>query len=273
MTYDPKTNKYPYPADTNAHYLVIKKNRGISFDKSYDFIDNSKSFKFKRFFVRLLLRLIVFPFTRINMGLKIYGKENLKKNKELIKNGVLSCSNHIHMWDYIAIMKAIKPIRPYTLVWDKNVNGENGSLVRLVGGIPIPNNIPGKIKFNRTINDLLNNRNWIHIYAEGSMWEYYRPIRPFDRGIASISVRLDKPVIPMAFSYRKPNWFRKNILRQIACITLNIGEPMSKNSNLDKDKQVDDLVIRLHKEVCKLAYFKDNENIYEPIYKNSKRID
>ena len=60
MNYYPNTDKYPYPEDTSGHYLKIKKNNKIIFDKNYPYIDNSKSFRFKRFFVRLLLNLIVF---------------------------------------------------------------------------------------------------------------------------------------------------------------------------------------------------------------------
>ena len=274
MSFDPKTKKYPYPEDTSAHYLKIKKDRGLVFDKNYKYVDKSKKFRFVQNLSRILLNLIVFPLTRINMGLKIYGKDNLKKNMNIIKNGVISCSNHIHMWDYIAIMKAIKPIRPYTIVWDKNVNGESGKLVRLVGGIPISkNSVSGMIEFNKSIQELLNDGKWIQIYAEGSMWEYYKPIRPFQLGVATYSIRLDKPIIPMAFSYRKPNWFRRCILRQIALINLNIGEPIFKNPLLFGEEQKKDLLIRLHNEVCNLAGIDPKENIYKPIYNNDKRID
>ena len=134
MSFDPRCTRFPYPEYTSEHYLKIKKNNGIIFDKDYPYIDNSKSFRFKRFFVRFLLHLIVFPSTRFKVGLKIEGKKNLKKNKELIKNGVISISNHSHMWDYICIMKAV-PKWPYTLVWAPNIRGENGTLARLVGGI------------------------------------------------------------------------------------------------------------------------------------------
>ena len=274
MPFDPQTKKYPYPDYTDGHYLKIKKDRGLVFDKNYNYVDKSKKFKFVQGLSRILLNLIVFPWSRINMGLKINGKDKLKKNLNIIKNGVISCSNHIHMWDYIAIMKAIKPIRPYTIVWDKNVNGESGKLVRLVGGIPIPtNSVSGMIEFNRSINNLLNEGNWVHIYAEGSMWEYYMPIRPFKIGAATYSVRLDKPIIPMAFSYRKPNWFRRKILRQKALITLNIGDPIFKNPVLQGEDQKKDLIIRVHNEICNLAGIEPKENIYPPIYDNNRRID
>ena len=77
--FDPKTDKYPYPEDTGNHYFSPKMDRGIVFDENYPYIDYSKGFAFKRFWVHLLLRILVFPFARVKIGLKIKGKYNLKR--------------------------------------------------------------------------------------------------------------------------------------------------------------------------------------------------
>ena len=62
----------------------------------------------------------------------------------------------------------------------KNIRGENSKLMRLVGCIPIPeNDMHGTIEFMKTIKQLLSEKCWLHIYPEGSMWEFYKPIRPF----------------------------------------------------------------------------------------------
>ena len=262
--YIPKNLKYPYPIDTAEHYLKIKMDRGFIFDENYPYIDNSKAFKRKQLFVRFLLNFIVFPLTRIKMGLKIIGKENL--TKDLFNDGLILVSNHIHMWDYIAIMKALKPHHTNVLVWDKNVNDKDGNLVRLVGGIPIPKKLSGTKAYFKAINDLLNNKGILHIYAEGSMWEYYPYIRPFKSGFATIAMKNNKNVLPIGFSYRKPSWFRKYIMHQEASITLNIGQVI-KIDGLNKEE----LINECHNKVCNLAFIDNNP--YEAIYNNSKRID
>ena len=269
----PSTDKYDFPNDTSAHYLKVKMDRGIIFDKNYPYIDNSFSFKFKRFWVRLLLRIIVFPITRINMGLKIKGKKNLKLYKKELSNGFVSVANHVAMWDYICIMKVLHHIRwTYLLSWDKNVNGESGPLVRMVGGIPIPEkDLDATIAFNHAIKNLLDNKGILHIYPEGSMWEFYTPIRPFKIGAAAIAIKHNKPILPMAFSYRKPSWIGRKIFKKNADFTLHIGKPLYANQELDKSAQIDDLTIRAHRAVCLLAGVKDNP--YEPIYNNSKKIE
>lgn len=272
--FDPKTKKYPYPEYTDGHYLKVKNDNGLVFDKNYPFIDNSKSFKFKRFWYYLFHRLIIVPVVRIRLGLKVKGRKNLKKYKSVIKNGIVSCCNHIHLWDYLGITHAVRYYKPKYLVWDKNVKGLLGKPIRLLGGIPLPiDDIPAQIAYSRCIKKHLNNGGWLHIYSEGSSWEFYKPIRPFKRGAASYALMCDKPILPMAYTYRKPNWIRRKIFKQIATLTLNIGEPIYINKELPKGDQENDLTIRAHEAVCRLANIDPKDNIYPAIYDNTRRID
>ena len=271
--YIPNTDKYPFPEDTAKHYIKVNEIHHFIFDKNYPYVDHSKGFAFRRFWVRILLKTIVFPMSNIRMGLKVKGKSNLKKNKELIKSGAITISNHVHFWDYICIMKVLHNYEwPYLLAWDKNVNGDSGTLVRMVGGLPIPlNDNEATIEFNKSLNKLLKEKNILHIYPEGSMWEYYVPIRPFKRGAFSIACKNNVPIIPMAFTYRKPGWIRRKIFRQNALFMLNIGSPIYPNGELEQAAQIDDLTVRAHQAVCELAGIDNNK--YSPIYDHSKKMN
>ena len=274
MYYDPKTDIYPYPKYTDRHYLVVKKNDGSVFDENYPFVDNSEKFRVKRFFSRILLNVIVFPLAVVRLGLKVKGKENLKKHKRALESGVISCSNHVHMWDYLAVMKTVRPRKPFVLAWAPNVRGESGKLVRVVGGIPIPDEgVRATKAFVRSVNDLLSKGEWLHIYAEGSMWEYYAPIRPFKRGIGYFACRTDKPVLPMAFSYRKPGWIRRKIFGQTACFTLSVGEPLYADNSMPIKERETDIIKRCHRAVCVLAGVDPDKNVYPPVFDNTERID
>ena len=271
--YIPKSN-IKYPEYTDMHYIKIKKDRNIKIDKNYPYVNKSKLFLFKKWLVRILLYLIVFPMTKIKLGLKVYGKNNLKENKELLKNGVISVSNHINFFDYLAILRTVKPFKPYVLAWKKNINDKSGNLVRLVGGIPIPEDdiIASKAYF-KSLNNLLNDNGWLHIYAEGSMWEYYRPIRPFKTGAAYLAIKNNKPILPIGFSYRRPGFIRRKIFRQIALININVGKPIMINNNLDLKNNTNELTKKIHKAVCDLAGI--SNNLYGPIYdeSNNKKLD
>jgi 1-acyl-sn-glycerol-3-phosphate acyltransferase len=253
---------------------VVKKDRGIKIDKDYPYLDRSLGLRIAQAFTRLGLTLIAFPVSIIYIGLRIKGRENIRKHREVLKNGVISCSNHVHMWDFISVRKAVRHFNPNLLAWDRNLNGENGTLIKLVGGIPIPvNDLKASTVFLRVTENLLMDKGWLHIYAEGSMWEYYQPIRPFKPGIGYYSVKTGKPVLPLGFSYREPSWIRKNIFRQPAAITLTVGEPLYPDTSLPKSEREKDLIIRCHREVCRLAGIDPDENIYPPVFDNTKRID
>ena len=273
MSFDPKTKKFPYPEETDKHYITVKKDNGLVFDGKYPYIDDSRFFRFRCALVRILLYLIVFPVATVRMGLKIEGRKNLKKYKDVIKGGVVSCSNHVHFWDYIAVMKAARPHKTNVIVWSRNIRGENGTVSRMTGGIPFPDdNIHGIAAFSRAMNKLLYG-GWLHVYAEGSMWEYYRPIRPFKTGIGSIAVKASKPVLPMAFTYREPGFIRKRIFRQIATLTLHVGEPIFQDESLPLKERETDLTKRAHDAVCRLAGIDPEENLYRPVFNNDTRVD
>ena len=250
--------------------------RGYVFDTKYPYIDRSKWFRFRQGVVRFLLNIFVFHVATVRMGLRIEGRENLKKHRDVLRNGAVSVANHVHMWDYIAVMKAIRPFRSNLLAWAPNINGENGTLIRMVGGIPIPegNTAATKTYLKVMRNLLIKDHGWLHIYSEGSMWEYYRPIRPFKRGASHIACDCDKPVLPLAFSYREPGWIRKHVFRQIAKFTIHIGEPLFPNKDLSPKEREKDLTIRTHDAVCTLAGIDPKENIYSPLFgEDSKRVD
>ena len=274
MPFDPKTTKFPYPKDTDRHYLHVKKDNGQVFDKDYPFVDESKGFKFRRGIFRVLMFFIMMPIARIRTGLKIEGKKNLKKHKSTLKNGIISICNHIHMWDFIDISSAIWPHKPYVLSWAPDLRGENRVFIRYSGGIPIPeDDVRATIAYVRSVGKMLNKGGWLHIYAEGSMWEYYQPIRPFKRGVSYFAIKYDKPVLPMAYSFREPGFIRRKIFHQIATLTLHIGEPLYVAKALPQQEQEEDLTRGCHDAVCALAGIEPSENIYPPIYDQSKRID
>ncbi len=272
--FDPRPTKYPFPEYTDSHYLIVKKNDGTVFDAAYPYVDKTPSFMRKRKLFNVLLRLIVFPLTRLRLGLKVKGRENLDKYADELKNGAVLCSNHVHLWDFLAIRSALLPHKPYVLIWAPNVRGENGKNMRLIGGIPIPDTGPAATSAQlKAIDGLLDSGDWLQIYSEGSMWEFYQPIRPFKRGTAYIARRSDKPLLPMAFSYREPGWIRKHIFRQTALFTLNIGTPLYADPSLLGKDADNDLCARSHDAVCRLAGIDPADNIYPPVFNKTRRVD
>ena len=271
--FDPKTTKYPYPDDTDGHYIILKKNNGLKFDKDYPYINKSRWFRFKAWWFKVFLVSIVLPVVRIRLGFKVVGKENLKKHKDVINKGIISCCNHVHYWEYLGMLSVINSHNPKFLVWAPNIRGSLGGLMRLVGGIPIPeDDLSASIACSKAVGEYLEDGGWLHVFAEGSMWEYYKPIRPFKKGMSVYACKHNVPVLPFAYRYRKPGFIRRKLFRQIALFTLHIGEPIYKDETLSKKEQIEDLTKRSHEAVCRLAGIEPKDNIYPPIYNNSKKV-
>ena len=164
---------YKYPERSDQHMIEVKHLRDTHFDENYVYRKTGFWHKFKRGVLWVLLQLLAFPVCTIRHGLRIYGKKNYKKNKHLFKNGAITISNHVFMWDYLCILKAIRPHMQYFPAWKTNFEGPNGPLIDWIGGIPIPtDNMRAMAKFQKALGDILETKQWVHFFPEGSMWFY-----------------------------------------------------------------------------------------------------
>lgn len=144
--------------------------------------------------------------------------------------------------------------------------------MRAVGGVPIPDDSKeGMRAMNDAVGQYLEEGGWLHVYAEGSMWEYYPYLRPFKLGAFSLACRYNKPILPLGFYFRKPSWIRKHIFKQDAAITLVVGEPIFKDESLPEAEQRIDLARRTHEAICRLINLEDGQNLYPPIFDHNKR--
>ncbi len=264
MRYKPKL-KYTYPEKTDQHMIKVPHIVDTNFNKDYNYFDDSKKYHFKRFLMNVFLYTIGYHIISIRHGLKIVGRDKLKKNKELFKDGAITICNHVFLWDYICVMKAIRPQLEYHLAWPINFQGGNRKLIKLVGGVPIPETREGLIKFNHAINDILEKKYWLHAFPEGSMWFYYPNIRPFKKGIFTYAHKFNRPVIPMAISFRKPKGIYKLLGVKNPQITLTIGDPELPNLNLSRMESIEELQRRCYKKVQILAGINENDPDYKTL--------
>ena len=229
---------YQYPERTDEHMLRVKKKRDVKLDEHYPYLQKGFFFKCLRVIYWLAITLIVFPLMRITHGLKIYGKENFKKHKKEFKNGAITVSNHVFMWDYLCVLKAIRPHLSYFPAWKTNLEGSNASLIRMSGGVPIPtDSIKGMVKFNRALEEVLESGKWLHFYPEGSLWFFYPDIRPLKKAVFQYTVKYNKPLLPITMSFRP----RKGIMKLLGkkpLVDLHIGEPLYADLSLPKKEAV-----------------------------------
>lgn len=260
---------YTYPDKSDEHMISVKHLRDTHFDENYQYLPKGFWHKLKRFAFRIVLRLLAVPVCTIRHGLKVHGRKNLKKYKKELKNGAVTIANHVFMWDYIAVLRAIRPHIGYFPGWKINYEGPNGPLIRWAGGIPVPtDNMRAMAKFKKAIDEVLESNKWLHFYPEGSMWFYYPDIRPFKKAVFKFAVRYNKPIIPLGFTFRP----RKGLLKLFSknpLVDLTVGTPIFPDTSLDVFQATE----KLHKEAYHQMQVLCGIKPGDPTYNVDQNID
>ena len=259
---------YVYPERSDEHMITVKRVREVKTDKDYPFLPKGFGYKLMRVFYWLLINLIVFPICRISHGLRIYGKENLKKHKDSLKGGAITISNHVFYWDYLCVLKAIRPRLAYFPAWRDNLEGSCGKLIRLSGGIPIPtNDYRAMPKFNEAIRTVIESGKWLHFFPEGSMWFFYPDIRPLKKAVFRYAVQYNKPIVPITMSFRPRTGIMK-LFGKSPRVDLHIGEPLFPDTSIDARAAED----KLHETAYHVMQVMNGINPTDPTYNTDQTI-
>ena len=260
---------YEYPERSDEHMIEVEHIRDTNFDENYDYVEKGFWAKIKKGLLWLLNTIVVFLVVRIRHGVKIHGRKNFTKNKKLFKNGAITIANHVFKWDYLCVLMSIYPHMGNFLAWQTNFEGPDGPLVRWAGGMPIPtHSLKAMQKFNKDLKEILESDKWLHVFPEGSMWYYYPDIRPFKKAVFKYAVQYDKPIIPIAFSFRPrkgiEKWFGKAPL-----VDVHIGEPILPDKTLPKHEAID----KMHKEAYHIMQTMVGLTPDSPTYNTDQNID
>ena len=216
--------------------------RKIKFDDKYSYRPRNIFFRMWAGFFRALVICVLNPIFHFKYKMKVYGKKNMKK---LRKKGFIIACNHCFLFDDLGIGVNVFPFRKvYFGALDRSMRRPLvGFYLRSLGGIPIPSSsLSGMKKFNEDVGYLLRKNKPVIIDPEGSLWPYYRDIRPFKRGAFSLAVKNDVPVLPMVLTFKrkqKKNGKFKYKVYYTAC------EPVYANSEiLEERKRIEDVLNR-----------------------------
>lgn len=228
-----------------------------------DLLHHSVIYKILSGLLYLIAYPILFIVTKVWLGLKIEGRENLSK----VGDEYITVANHINMIDSAMIALSIFPRVPYFLTLQSNLEIPFIKyLVMLFRGIPIPRNIAGKEKMVNTINKLLKSGEVVGIYPEGHLIPYYNGIREFKNGAFSFSVKNQVPILPILFTYREATGIIKLIKRK-PFITLTILSPEFPNPEISKES-----VLELKNRVYRKMSNERMKKIYNEELQNNIRM-
>jgi 1-acyl-sn-glycerol-3-phosphate acyltransferase len=151
----------------NEHKTNLKSNFNFKIDDNYNFYDKSFIFKFWNFLHRLTAFCFLKPYIFIKHCVKVKGKENIK---EIKNKGAVVISNHIDVLDIQMIALFLFGMRKYNwLTLERNFCLSVHWLLKNSGAIPVPTDSKYKSKFFQQINDLLKNKELLHICPEAAL--------------------------------------------------------------------------------------------------------
>jgi 1-acyl-sn-glycerol-3-phosphate acyltransferase len=157
----------------------------------------------------------------------------------------------------------------YFPAWSTNLEGPNGPWIRMAGGIPIPtHSLRSMVQFKKAMEEVLERKQWLHFFPEGSMWFYYPDIRPLKKAVFKYAVQYDRPVLPITFSFRPRKGFWK-LIGKSPLVDLNIGDPMLP----DKDLPRGEAIKKLHRDAFHIMQCMNGIHPGDPTYRTEQDLE
>ena len=227
--------------------------KDIKFDGSYTYLDKSLKFKILHFFIYFFTWILAFPLNRIRYGLRIEGREKIRQNHKLFANGVMTVCNHVHRWDMICILQAMRYHKAWIPMYSQPFRGKDGFVMKFIGGIAIPEDRSGLRAFDKALDELHTNKQWIHIFPESCSWKFYAPLRPFKIGAFNMAYKYNLPIIPMVISFRPRTGWRRFFSKGEPLLTIHVGDPIIPNLNTPRKEEAARMRNDAHKTMLDMA--------------------
>lgn len=172
-------------------------------DEKYKYVHKNPLWNLCSFVLQNIISVpIKILYSKIKFRIKYIGKEKLKPYK---KQGYFIYGNHTQPFaDTFIPSIPIYPKRNFLIVNPVNISLKGtGTLVEMLGAMPIPSNKGAMKNFLEAIKQKMNKNYAITIYPEAHIWPYYTKIRPFKEVSFKYPVQLERPAFCITNTYQK----------------------------------------------------------------------
>lgn len=243
-------------------------------DASYPYVDDSWQNKLRIWFgYNVVLRILGFVL-RFKYGLrwKIEGEKSWHRSSCSIRRrlkqydlrqGAITIANHCYRHDCASVLTSIHGSHHMRIpMFAPNFRTKDQFYLRIIGGIPIPAPEAGMSAmkaFNNAFDEFHRRGYWFHIFPEAKRWDWYKPLRPFQKGAFTMSYKYQMPLIPFAVTYRE----RKGVWRLFGskdepCVQVVMGVPIYPDTSQPRAAETERLLNETHKTICRLAGIEHN---------------
>lgn len=171
-------------------------------DEKYKYLHKNIFWNLAHFLVQNVLSVpIKVLYAKLKFRIKYIGKEKIKPYKN---EGYFIYGNHTQPFaDTFIPSIPMYPKRNFLIVNPVNISLKGtGTLVEMLGAMPIPSNKSAMKNFLNAIKQKTNKGYAITIYPEAHIWPYYTKIRPFKDVSFKYPVQLEKPAFCITNTYQ-----------------------------------------------------------------------
>ncbi len=240
--------------DSFQHLVPVQKNCELSFDENYPYLDDSETFRKEHIKCYATAWTWCFLMNPLRYGLRIKGRDILRKYRKELAGGAITICNHMYRWDLLAVLQAVRWRELWIPVYGENLMTKDQWYIKYIGGIPVPDGMAGMKKFNEAFDELHRRKKWFHVFPEECRWDYYKPIRPFRKGAFSMAYKYNRPILPCCITYRKRTGLYRFFGNQSQpLLTITIGEPIFPDTTVPRKIEVERLREVAHRQMEKMA--------------------
>ena len=270
----PVTMDYPEDDPYVGLYKPVYDREFVPVDANYPYFDTSLRNRWRMFWGYSILLRILGWVLRLKYGLrwKIEGEDRWRRSscgvrrwlKQFdLSRGAITISNHCYRHDCASVLTTFHA-NTHTRIpmFAPNFRTKDQIFLRVVGGVPIPEPEAG-LSAMKAFNAAFDRYNelgyWFHIFPEAKRWDWYKPLRPFQKGAFTMSYKYNKPIIPFAVSYRE----RKGLWRLFGAkdeplTQVVIGAPIYPDTTQPRAVETQRLLNETHATICRLAGIEHN---------------
>lgn len=229
----------------------------------YPYVDDRWQNKLRLLWGYYVVRPILGLVLRVKYGLRWTYLCNLRRYKQQLKGGAITVANHCYRHDCASVLTALHAHHHRRIpMFAPNFRTKDQFYLRIIGGVPIPpaeEGLSAMKAFNAAFDEFHRRGYWFHIFPEAKRWDWYKPLRPFQKGAFTMAYKYAMPIIPCAVTYRpRTGIFRLFGPAEEPLVNVIIGEPIIPDTSQPRAAEVERLLNETHQTICRLAGIEHN---------------
>lgn len=265
---------YPEDEPYTGLYKPVYDREFPAVDASYPYFDVSLRNRLRQclgyqFFLRPLGWIL-----RIKYGLRwrIEGEKSWRRSscgvrrwlKQFdLSRGAITIANHCYRHDCASVLTSIHASHHTRIpMFAPNFRTKDQPFLMMVGGVPIPEaeaGLSAMKAFNNAFDEYDKRGYWFHIFPEAKRWDWYKPLRPFQKGAFTMAYKYNKPLLPFAVTYRpRTGIWRLFGPKDEPLTQVVIGAPIYPDTTQPRAAETERLLKLTHETICRLAGIEHN---------------